>query len=257
CLNFIANPDPRKSQLKVTKKSLERLDEIIPLELNDASVFDGEIWFFDQHTSPELSVNVDHVALVVRDLQTLYHPKDGSLPTPMLMYGETTGGGQLTVDASLNPESKPAQFDVNLRLENLYLRSVNPWLREYAKMDVEQGAFSMYAALASADNAIDGYMKPMLRHVEITTPEEKDIGFWQKIKEGLADLGKELLENEDETIATRVPIHGNIKDPDIRVFTTVVILLRNAFFEKVIPGLNNNVGPGNVALMEQRYGGQE
>ena len=47
-------------------------------------------------------------------------------------------------------------FDVDLTIEGARQVDVNPWLREFLKVDAEMGAFSMYSELAAAGKPVRG-----------------------------------------------------------------------------------------------------
>ena len=50
---------------------------------------------------------------------------------------------------------------------------MNPWLREFLKVDAEMGVFSMYSELAAAENRFEGYVRPILEDPQFVSAERR------------------------------------------------------------------------------------
>ncbi len=75
---------------------------------------------------------------------------------------------------------------------------------------------------------------------------DDDKGFLTKVWEGVVEVTSEVLEDQPrDTIATRVPLRGDLDDPSADVWATIGGLLRNAFIESLRRGLDGSVGPGS------------
>ena len=63
-----------------------------------------------------------------------------------------------------------------------------------------------------------------------------------KVWEGAVEVTSEVLEDQPrDTIATRVPLRGDVEDPAADVWATIGGLLRNAFVESLRRGLEGGV----------------
>jgi hypothetical protein len=152
--------------------------------------------------------------------------------------GRFMGSGATTVRATLRPETKGPDFDLNVAVENTDLKSLNDLLRAHARVDVASGVFSVYSEVGVKDRRIKGYVKPLFRDLDVYDPQqdqEKSLG--RKLKEKAADLIGKVLRNEPrEEVATVVPLQGQVRDPKASTWETLVGLVQNAFFEAILPG---------------------
>jgi len=119
-------------------------------------------------------------------------------------------------------------------------------LKAYAAVDAERGAFSLDLELAAAGGEFRGYVKPFIRHLKVLDLGDDDQGFLTKVWEGVVEVTSEVLEDQPrDTIATRVPLRGDIEDPNADVWATIGGLLRNAFIESLRRGLEGDIGGGD------------
>ena len=124
---------------------------------------------------------------------------------------------------------------------------MNPWLREFLKVDAQNGAFSMYAELAAADGRFEGYIKPILEDPEIFDTKEATSGPFQKAWEAIVGLAAKVLENrQEEQVATRIPFSGNLDNPRAGVLAALVNLVRNAFVAAFAHSLEGSISLRDV-----------
>lgn len=102
--------------------------------------------------------------------------------------------------------------------------------------------------MAAADGAFRGYVKPFFESLEVfrLKEEEEDNPFrlaWEAIVEG---VGK-LLENaKKDQVATRIPLEDTLDEPDVGLWATVTELLRNAFIQALVQGLEDSISLGDA-----------
>jgi hypothetical protein len=53
-------------------------------------------------------------------------------------------------------------------------------------------------------------------------------------------------------VATKIPISGELTDPDIDTWTAVIKVLENAFVQAINPDLDGTVNMGNLSNTEQK-----
>ncbi|HBL87832.1 MAG TPA: hypothetical protein DD399_13620, partial [Alcanivorax sp.] len=88
----------------------------------------------------------------------------------------------------------------------------------------------------ATDSQLDGYIKPLLRNVDIFDYEQdvanEDKGFFRGLWEAVVGGGQEVLENQSkDQFATRVELSGTTRKTDVSPFQAFVAILRNAFVE--------------------------
>ena len=132
------------------------------------------------------------------------------------------------------------QFHPEAILTEMGLELLNNFIKAYTNTDVERGTFSLFAEVAAEDGKMKGYVKPIIEDLKILDWDKEEGNFFQKLWEGLVGLTTEVLENQPkDRFATKVPIEGNLNQPDIKIWPTVWNVFKNAFiqaFKKDVEG---------------------
>ena len=154
------------------------------------------------------------------------------------LTGRFMGSGATAVSATFRPEINGPDFDLNLRIENTDLKSMNDLLRAHAKFDVVSGVFSVFSELHVRNGRVDGYVKPLFRDLDVyDAAQDEDKSFGRKLKERAVEvIGKVLRNRPREEVATVAPIAGPLDNPKTGTWESLVGLVRNAFFKAILPG---------------------
>jgi hypothetical protein len=114
----------------------------------------------------------------------------------------------------------------------------------YGKFDLVQGVFSVYTEMRVRNRAVQGYVKPLLRKLDVyDTHQDTDKGLFQKLYEAVVGGVSGLLENvpRDE-VATKVDLSGPLENPQASTWQVLVNLIQNAFFRAILPGFERELG---------------
>ena len=154
------------------------------------------------------------------------------------LRGMFMGSGATQLDGAFRPETKSPDFDLNLRIWKTQVKSMNDLLRAHGGMDVVSGVFSVFTQMTVKNGSIDGYLKPLFKDVEAYDPaQDRDKGLLKKIYEKLINAASTVLKNTPRgEVATKADLSGPVDNPQMSTWETVVTLIRNAFFEAVLPG---------------------
>lgn len=163
-------------------------------------------------------------------------------PIQVRLRGRFMGSGKAAFNGSFRPESRGPDFAVQLAVRNTNLTLMNSVLRAHADLDVTRGNLSLYSEITVKNGAIQGYVKPLLQEVNVySIPQEQEDSLFQQIYEGVVGAIAGLLKNAPrEEIATRVDLSGNLEDPEISTMEVVMLLIQNAFFKAILPGLERD-----------------
>lgn len=164
-------------------------------------------------------------------------------PAEARLRGKFMGSGDTTAVAHFRPEMKGPDFDIDLKIKDTKLVSMNHLLRAYGDFDVSAGFFSLYTELHVRNNAISGYIKPLFRKMKVYD-RQKDKGksvshqMYEMLVGGLA----KLLENRSRgEVATRADIAGPVGSPEADTLQVIGQLIKNAFFKAILPGFEQEV----------------
>jgi hypothetical protein len=246
-LNLVQSEANEEKQLGTGVNWPEEIRELFPFRLNVVEAHDGLVTF----RAPGISTND---SLTMRDfsmrLLNLTNVQDVEEPAfaDLEVRGLIMGNAPITLVGSIDPNEQTPTFDIDLTIEGARLVDVNPWLREFLKVDAEMGVFSMYSELAAAEGRFEGYVRPILEDPKFASAGEESQGPFQKAWEGLVNLAAKILENKQEDqVATQIPLSGEIESPDAGILTAMVNLARNAFVAAFSRSLDGSINLRDVA----------
>jgi hypothetical protein len=240
-LNFVAGPSEDQKQTEPSDNWQEKIKELFPLKINRFAIVDGEVHYRDFNSDPKVNIYLNNINAVANNLTN-----SEDLAETMVAKVNATGNAMGTGKFNLNLEYDPYQdlptFNFDAELENIQLVKLNDFLKAYGSFDVQKGTFGLYTEMASSKGAFNGYLKPFFKDIEVFSWKEDDRNFFETIWEAVAGAVADILENpEKDQIATKIPISGRYDDPETNVWSAVGTLLRNAFIEALIPGIEKSI----------------
>jgi hypothetical protein len=221
------------------------LKDFMPLKVNRFEVFDGSIHYIDSSTSPLVNIKMDQVHILALDLKNTTE-KEEKLPSTIEAEANVYGG---TVDFNMKInilEEQPA-FDMNMELKNTDLVQLNDFWMAYAKVDVNKGNFGLYTEIAADNGEFIGYVKPIIKDLDVKGPEDRKNSILHKAWEALVGGVGELFENQKkDQLATKVELKGSFESPDINILGAIWEVISNAFIQALMPTIDNEVSLRNV-----------
>src|SRR6266849_3831298 len=191
--------------------------------------------FMNQAAKPAYRLQLTDTNLTVEHLGN--QRRDG--PAVARLTGQLMGRGETRVTVSLQPRAGSADMDVTAQVEDADLVRLKDLVRAYGGFEITAGEFSVYSELQMKGGAIEGYVKPLFRGVEVGTDGEAvaEKGLRQRLYEGLVGVGAKVLKNRLRgEVATVVPISGRVDRPEVARWETVGRLLQNAFLKPIESG---------------------
>jgi hypothetical protein len=209
-------------------------EQQLQVRVGSLKVFDSELGLVNRTESPDY-----RVYLAVREMEMENYSggfQEG--PATVRMQGEFMGSGHSVLHATLRPEQEGPDFEVRLAVENTEMTTLSDVAQAHTGLTVAEGSFSLYTEIAVQEGQINGYVKPIFRDVEFGD-EEEDRDWFQRIYEGVAQALVRLLENRRQEVAAVTELSGPVEDPEADTWATIASLLRNAFFEAILPGFED------------------
>ena len=206
-------------------------------EIDTLTMRNATIGFVNEATEPDYRVFLAGANLDVRG----YSTKKDAEAIDIDLTGFFNGSGRTRLDARVLPTKSP-NVEMALQIDDVDMRTMNDLFRANGNFDVAGGRFSFYSELGMRDGKVAGYVKPLFEDLNVydTRQDSKDPIF-QQLYEGVVGSIGELLENRRDKVATQAKVRGRVDQPETSTLEIVVNLIRNAFFEAIIPGLENAV----------------
>jgi len=247
-LRFTKNVVELKDVAKDTSDFRELLADFMPIEVNRCEILDGNLRYIDNTRSPKIDVAIEHMQGTALNLRNVYF-KEELLPASIDVTGDVYDGN-LVFAMKLNPLASQPTFDLNTSVERTSLVKLNDFFKAYGGFDVNKGEFNMYTEAAAKDGKFTGYVKPIIKDLDIVSwkGQDKQDNFFQKIWESVVGGAAELLENQKkDQIATKINFTGTIEDPKSNILEVVLLVLQNAFVEALRPSIDNQISLSKLA----------
>jgi hypothetical protein len=209
------------------------------LRIDRAHASQANVGFVNKAASPSYRVFITEGELAMDNLSN--HFTEGEALA--VLNGKFMGSGATVVRATFRPEGSGPDFDIDVRVEDTQMRTMNELLRAYGKFDVTGGWFSLYTQLRIKDRQITGYIKPLFRDMDVYDHgQDQHKSAFRKMYERVIGGVAKLLENRPrDEVATKTTISGRLDDPKTSTAETIVRLIQNAFFEAILPGFEREL----------------
>jgi hypothetical protein len=253
-LNFMAEQKKESAaedqkETREAKKASEgqsswqtQVKQLVPLDINRVGIHDGEIHFRDPHADPKVNIFIKRFRGELTNLTNSDKLSKDMVATASFK-ARALGSGDLTLDAKVDPYKKAPTFTLSAQLENLEVKELNDFLKAYANVDAEKGRISVFTEVAAAGGRFHGYVKPLIRDLDLLKWKDEKEGVFGKLWEGLVGAAATLFENhKKEQIATKIPFSGKVESPDADIPETVLYVLKNAFIRALQFGLDRDIG---------------
>jgi hypothetical protein len=227
---------------KATEQATKRTDMI--LRVRDFHLTGANLGLVNRTVTPPFRMFLTAADLRAQNLSNRLNEGTGRFE----VRGKFMGSGDTVVVANFRPEQNGPDFDIDLKIENTEMKSMNDLLRAYGKFDVVQGTFSLFSEIRVKGGYVTGYVKPLFKDVKAFDPEQdRDKGFvrrlWERI---IGGVSKTLKNQPRDEVATKIDISGPLDAPERSTLQAIGRLLQNAFFRAILPGFDRQFSEPNA-----------
>jgi hypothetical protein len=232
----------------------EVLEDFMPLEINRLEFRNGRLQYVDHTSKPKVDISMTDVDVVALNLKNSY---DSAAVLPARIDAQATVyDGRLDMEMKLNPLAEVPTFDLNAEWKNTNLVKLNEFFQAYAKVDVNKGTFGLYTEVAAKEGSFTGYVKPLIEDIDVLGKEDRKDNLLRKAWEGISGAVTEIFENQkEETFATKIPLKGDIEDPQANIFFAIMQVLENAFISALQPSIDQQISLGTVDQQQEEEKG--
>lgn len=243
-LTFVDAQNEKDKQIGEGVDWRVKLQEQLPITMNELQIVDGVLAFRNFSTDPEVNLYVNDVDLSVYNLSTA-EDLEGTRDASMDGTGAFLGHAPVEVEAAFDPLVRMENFAFRLRVTEVELPRLNDFATAYGNFDFEAGSGELVIEASVEGGEINGYVKPLMRDVEIFDFEQdiqnEEKGFLRGIWEALVDGGETILKNQHkDQLATRVTLDGTLDDTEVSALQAFFGILRNGFIEAFSSGFDSN-----------------
>lgn len=234
---------------KDTSDFRQVLKTFMPLKINRFEIINGEIQYIDSTSTPKVNIAMTSTHVLAQNLSSV---QDTALLPATIIATADVYKGKLDFKMKMNPLADNPTFDMNAELKNTNLPELNDFFKAYANFDVHAGTFGLYTEVASKDGKFIGYVKPIIKNLEVIGSEDRRDSFFNKIYEALVGTAGAILKNpKEKQVATKIPIEGEYGKTTIGTWYAIIDVLRNAFIQALYPSIDNEITILSVNKVEQ------
>jgi len=210
------------------------------VRIGQIRIVNSEVGFVNEAATPTYRLYLTDAEMDLRNYSNQL--RDG--PAFLNLRGKFMGTGGTDIKGILRPDTASPEVELQVKIADTQVRSMNNLLRSYGDFDVAAGRLSVYSEMEIDHGMITGYVKPLVKDLDVyDTQQDRDKALWHKLYEGLIeDMGAFLRNTPRKEVATKADISGQIKDPQTDTFQVIVRLIENAFFEAILPGFERPAG---------------
>ncbi|WP_378187192.1 DUF748 domain-containing protein [Aquimarina sp. W85] len=214
------------------------LTDLVPIDINHFEVTDGKIAFVQVSTNPKIDLHINQLKIIAENLKNVIRT-DKKLPSTITANGVSIGQGDFSLDGQMDIFKQIPDLDINMRLKNAQATALNDMTKHYAGIDFNEGQFELYSEVAIADGYLKGYLKPLLKNSKLIGKEDSFLGtLW----EGFVGFFKFILKNQKQnTIATRIPIEGDLNKVEAGVWPTIFNIIKNGWIKAYKGDVDQNI----------------
>jgi len=120
-------------------------------------------------------------------------------------------------------------------------------LKAYGNFDVNKGTFGLYTEMAAKDGKFKGYVKPIIKDLDVVGIEDENDNVFQNLWEFVVGGVAEIFTNQEkDQVASKITMEGNFNNPQTNTLDAIWELLRNAFIQALIPSIDYEININTV-----------
>lgn len=208
----------------------QTVQEIIPLQIEQLNIENGEIHFHNFTSDPEVHLVFYQLEGEITNLSNADR-SDGLEFANFDVQGQVLDSASATLNGRLDPLGDFHNFELKLKITGINLTKLNEVSEAYGNFNFKSGNGDFVMELQAEDAQLTGYAKPVLDNVEIFDLE-KDLedGVFSAAWQAIVGAFGQIFRNEPrDRIATQIEIRGNLDDPDVSAWQAFLAIIQNAF----------------------------
>lgn len=228
-LNFATNKSGTTTQTGTDTDWTVPIKELMPLDINWVEIQNGKITYKNFNTRPNVDIFIDQLNAKATNIRNV-DDKNVALPSDVTARGKSIGGGSLALDGKMNIIKQIPDMDMDAKLEGVSLPALNNYAQAFASIDFNSGNFDLYTELKVKDGQVSGYVKPLLRNIDLIDWKNPDPNPLNILWESAVSVVLEIFSNQEkDQVATQIALEGKIDSPETDFWSTINGILRNAF----------------------------
>lgn len=214
------------------KIKVDKLRPPIDNILKELFITKVELLLRDLRQKNEVAIPLVLNDILIKNLEILPSGRNELRYADISATGEIFDG-VISLKGRMNPFHNPKVLDVDLKIENVSIVKLNPYLKKLGGVDATSGKLSVYFESAVKGEMVEGYIKFVTKDAEMIKGWQEGQGFLKNLKENFLDLGFRLFnrKDDDDLVAGKIPFSGRVTQIKWDYWALFETLLKSALVE--------------------------
>ncbi|GGW93361.1 DUF748 domain-containing protein [Alteromonas halophila] len=209
--------------------------KLVPFEIDKVDIESGVIKFELAAGKERNLLSLTGVNGSVKNITNIREKRREDFATADF-EGTIQNEAKIVFHGSYNPFEASPTFDTDVEMQRLDVRYLDAFIKHYLPVDFEAGELDMAMELKANKGNVEGYVKVGVYDLDVFSwkqdvAKDGDNPF-NLLFEALTGGLSGFLENDNtDMVATRIPVNGEINDPQVPTLDAIAGLFRNALIE--------------------------
>jgi hypothetical protein len=206
------------------------VNALSPFEINRLEIHSGRLTYTSPAEVSDTPLFIDNINARIMNLRHV-SDKNEELPSPINITGTSIGEGNIEVTGKMDILRDVPDFDLTLSLREADLTAFNDYTRSFMALDFESGSIDVFMEMAASDGQVAGYIKPVATDIHVVNirQDTNPLNYlWESVASSFIGVFKNHPEDQ---FALRVPLTGDLKNPDKDMWSAFFSIFSNAFGE--------------------------
>jgi hypothetical protein len=179
----------------------------IPINIRKISLENGNLSFIDHSINPKFSMSISDVSGSINRISS-----QGSEPTEIVINAKIDGSIPVDISGKADLLKKELFIDMNVQLDDLDLSPFSPYTGKFIGYNVKKGKLNLDLAYLIKNMSLDADVNLLVDQFELGDKVDSKDAVKAPIKLGIA-----LLKNKKGEIALKLPVTGQLDDPEFKL----------------------------------------
>ncbi|MDZ4663167.1 MAG: DUF748 domain-containing protein [Pseudomonadota bacterium] len=252
-LNLIDSQKDNVAQLgrdEPTKNWRDILDILVPTRFESLAIKNGEVEFTNHDFKAPIPIRLDRIELKTQNLRLQMR----NVVNPLKFHARLQNHAQVEILGRASILEAHPTLDIDFKLENFQLASINRTLRAYLPLDITSGELNLYGELAGTKGKSVGYGKIFFKNGDIVAKKQKFINLKHFALEITAAASNWILQNnKNKSVAAVVPFRYENEKLDINSTAAFWSSVKNAS-GRIRPGIDGRISLDSIASLGTNLG---
>ena len=198
--------------------------EAFALALNSFKLSkDSKIVFIDESVEPHYAQNFFFDSFNIGKLHTI----DKNFPTPFSISGKSDDYASFKFDGTAKPFADKINVSLTGEFQELSLPAVSSYLKDALGFEIKSGQLDTNISVSVVNDEIDGDTKLAMRGIEMSKASTEQSNVINNTAMPL-NVALGLLKDDKDNINLKVPLSGNVSDPNFGVSHFISLVVKKA-----------------------------